>query len=98
MSPVVVSIAGEIDMARDSELLELVMSVDAPPGSTVDVDLSHVTFVDSRGLRAIISAKAFLVGRECELRLLNPTRQLLKIIELVGLAGGLTVVSDEGTT
>jgi anti-anti-sigma factor len=98
VSPLVVSIAGELDMARETEVLELVVSVDAPPGSTVDVDLSAVSFVDSRGLRAILGARGFLAGRGCELRLLNPTRQLLKVIELAGLAELLTVVSDDGST
>jgi anti-anti-sigma factor len=96
MSPIVVSIVGELDMAREIEFLELVMSVDAPPGATVDVDMSEVSFVDSRGLRAILSAKAFLAGRNCDLRLLNPTTQLLKLILLAGLVEHLTVVSDDG--
>jgi anti-anti-sigma factor len=94
MSPIVVSIAGELDMAREIELLELVMSVDTRPGATVDLDMSAVSFVDSRGLRAILRVKAFLAGRKCEFRLLNPSSYLLRIIELGGLADALTVVSD----
>jgi anti-anti-sigma regulatory factor len=58
MTPIVVSIAGELDMEREIELLELVMSVDAPTGATVDVDVSEVTFVDSSG-----RARVMGVGR-----------------------------------
>jgi anti-anti-sigma factor len=97
MTPIVVSIAGELDMAREIELLELVMSVDAPTGATVDVDMSEVSFVDSRGLRAVLRAKAFLADRKCELRLLKPTRQILNLLDLTGLAEVLTVVSDGGS-
>ena len=46
-------------MEREAELLELVMSVNAPPGATVDVDMSEVSFVDSRGLRGILHARTF---------------------------------------
>jgi anti-anti-sigma factor len=94
MTPIVVSIAGELDMEREAELLELVMSVNAPPGATVDVDMSEVSFVDSRGLRGILRARTFLAGRKCELRLINPTRQLLNLLELAGLAEALTVIHD----
>jgi anti-anti-sigma factor len=96
MSPIVVFVAGELDMAREMELLDLVMSVDAPPGTAVDLDVSEVSFVDSRGLRAILRAKSFLAGRNCEFRLLRPTEQLLRLIELAGVAEHLTVVSDDG--
>jgi hypothetical protein len=53
---IVVSIVGELDMSRESELLNLVMTLDPPPSRTVVVDLREVTFVDSKGLDSMIKA------------------------------------------
>jgi anti-sigma B factor antagonist len=88
----VVSVVGELDMARECELLNLLIALDLRPPVIVDVDLSEVTFVDASGLRSIVKAQAYLEGIGCELRLVDPRTQFLKVIDLVGLGGLLTVV------
>jgi anti-anti-sigma factor len=93
---IVVTIAGEIDMARDGELLELVMTLDPLPDTIVEVDMSDVTFVDSRGLDSIIKTTAYLDGRRCQLHLIGPQKQFLKLVALVGLADVVTVVDVPG--
>jgi anti-anti-sigma factor len=89
---IVVSIVGELDMARESELLNLVMTLDPPPATTVVVDLREVTFVDSKGLESIIKAKAYLAGRGCYMLLREPQRQVLRLLELLSLDQYLTVI------
>ncbi len=80
-----IAIVGELDMARECELLGLVIALDPPPGATVELDTSEVTFVDSQGLNSILKARAYLHGRHCELILLRPQPQLLRLVELLGL-------------
>jgi anti-anti-sigma factor len=90
--PIVLSVVGELDMGRESELLNLVKTLDPPPESTVDVDLSAVTFVDSTGIRAILNAQSHLKQRACSLRVVNPQPQFVRVIELSGLRSLLNLV------
>lgn len=87
------AMVGELDMARDTELLKLVVTLDPAPGTAVDVDMSEVTFVDSSGLRGLVAAHDYLDGRGCRLRLMSPRPQLVKVINLVGFDEILTVVA-----
>jgi anti-anti-sigma factor len=88
---IVVSIVGELDMARESELLNLVMTLDPPPATTVVVDLREVTFVDSKGIDSILKTKAYLAGRGCEMVLRQPQRQVLRLLEMLALDHHLSV-------
>jgi anti-anti-sigma factor len=90
-----ISIVGELDMARDGELLNLVISLDPPPGTTVRLDVGEVTFVDSRGLESFLRSRAYLRGRRCELVVQRPQPRLRRLLDLVGL--GDLAADDEGT-
>ncbi|MDQ1426490.1 MAG: anti-sigma factor antagonist [Acidimicrobiaceae bacterium] len=89
--PVVIVIAGELDMAREPEIVSLLMSLDAAPETPIDMDMSEVTFVDSGGLRALLKANVYLANRGCDLRLVNPQDQLVRLIDLAGVHRFLTI-------
>jgi anti-sigma B factor antagonist len=91
---IVVSIVGELDMARESELLNLVMTLDPPAATTVVIDLREVTFVDSKGLDSIIKAKVYLEGRGCEMVLRQPQTQLVRLLEMLSLDQYLNVADQ----
>jgi anti-anti-sigma factor len=95
---IVVSIAGEIDMAREGELLAVLEVLDPPPDTVIEVDLGEVSFMDSAGLRGLLRAQAYLSGRSCQLHVRRPSRQVVKVIELIGIRSMLTFVdgSDDG--
>jgi anti-anti-sigma factor len=57
---IVVSIAGEIDTKSEEEIFDAVVALDAPTGTTIELELSEVSFVDSRGLTAILKVKGYL--------------------------------------
>jgi anti-anti-sigma factor len=67
-------------------LLDLVMALDPTSDTTVELDMSEVTFVDSQGLGAILRARSYLDARRCTLKVTRPQRQFLRLIELTGLA------------
>jgi anti-sigma B factor antagonist len=94
----VVSIVGELDMAREFELLNLVTALDPVSAATVDVDLSEVDFVDSKGLDSILRTKTYLDLRGRQLRLVRPQKHFLRLLELAGLADVFTVVDDRTTS
>jgi anti-anti-sigma factor len=88
-SAVVVSMGGEIDIARETELLGKLQALEPSAGATIAVDLSNVTFIDSSGLRGIARAHAYLKNRHCQLQLFNPSDQVLKLIMMLGLTNAL---------
>jgi anti-sigma B factor antagonist len=92
---VVVSLAGELDMAREDELPAMLMALAPRPGTTVKLDLRDVSFVDTRGLYSIMQADSYLKTRHCQLRLARPQPQLVRVIELTGLADVLIVADSE---
>lgn len=56
---VVITVAGELDLATRPELSDCAQeAVDACPG-TVIIDLSGVTFIDACGLSALIGIKRY---------------------------------------
>jgi anti-anti-sigma factor len=91
---VTVPLVGEFDMAREAELVEAVVSLDLAPSSVVQLDMSRVTFVDSGGLRGILKAQAYLEGRGCQLQLLRPNDQTVRVIEITGLRDVVAVADD----
>jgi anti-anti-sigma factor len=49
-------------------------------GQTAEIDLSAVTFFDSSALRAFLSMRR----RHTELRVVNPSKAVLKVLEITG--------------
>lgn len=89
---ITITMVGELDMARECELLNLAVTLDLSAGTVVELDLSEITFVDSAGLRSILKVQTYLQGRRCELRLVRPQRHLLKLIDIVGVSDAFTIV------
>jgi anti-anti-sigma factor len=92
---VTVRLVGDFDLARERELLEQVLTLDLQPSSEVRLDMGAVSFVDSCGLRGLLAAQAYLEGRGCRLRLLRPSGQLSRIIEITSLGHVLRAVDDD---
>ncbi len=51
----------------------------------LDIDLSQIGFLDSSGLGALLSLHKTLRARQGAVRLINPTQQVLQILELTRL-------------
>jgi anti-anti-sigma factor len=74
----VVQLVGELDVSTAPELTRLITGVE--PGSDVlAVDLSHLTFIDSQGIRALMSAR--YNGQP--LALVCPTGHISRVLEIV---------------
>lgn len=59
---------------------------------SVVLDLHRVSFIDSSGLKAIVTAHKWLQARGGRLRLVGPNKPTRKIFEITGLTQVLTVV------
>jgi anti-sigma B factor antagonist len=87
-----VALSGELDMLSAPDLDDTL--ADASRGAVaVIVDLSQLTFMDSSGLHALLTARARLAESDCRLVLLRGGDQVQRLFELTGLDGVLEFVS-----
>lgn len=80
----VLSVAGEVDLDGSAQLRDALLScLDAAPGTVVD--LSEVTFMDSSGINALITAHQAAQANGTRLRLAAPQDAVLRVLQLVGV-------------
>jgi anti-sigma B factor antagonist len=82
---VVVSVAGEIDMATAPQFREQLSSVISGGARRVVVDLARVTFMASAGISVLIGTHRALVAESGSLVLASPSLAARRILALVGL-------------
>lgn len=81
-SAMVVDVAGELDLATAPLLEDALMS--APPGLDIIVDLEHVSFMDARGVTALITAERHIRSHGASLRVRNAAPHVERVIEITG--------------
>ncbi|MGH3307714.1 MAG: STAS domain-containing protein [Nocardioides sp.] len=81
----IVWVRGEIDLATAPGLMrELSVAVGAD-NCRVIVDLTHVTFMDSTGLNALVSARRRADAGNGEVRLVGASGMVRKVLRITGL-------------
>jgi anti-anti-sigma factor len=78
-------VSGSLDVPSAGSLHEVLDLLSREPGDII-LDLSGVTYMDSGGLRAVIQACMDL-GDRGELRLLNPSGQVRRLLDTTGVEG-----------
>jgi anti-anti-sigma factor len=88
----VVSLTGELDLdGVDVLYAEVRALVDGRTCHTIEIDAAALTFVDSAGLHAILSAQAAAQFAEIGFRVVSLSPQLTRVVELTGLAAVLAI-------
>ena len=87
-----VTLSGELDLATAPRLVHALTEV-ADGTAVVILDLSELTFMDSSGLHAIISARARLAETDCRLVLVPGGHQVQTLFELTGIKDHVEFVS-----
>lgn len=59
------------------------------------VDLSHVTYIDSGGVGAMVAAMLHVTRRGGRLKLLSPSSRVVRVLEITGLLAVFEVFDDE---
>ncbi|MFI6451577.1 STAS domain-containing protein [Streptosporangium amethystogenes] len=94
---VVITVAGELDLATRPELSDCVQeAIDACHG-TVIIDLSGVTFIDACGLSSLIGVKRYAREHHTPLLLAGAPPVVLKLLKLTHLDASFTVISRSET-
>ena len=76
-------LVGELDVATAPELAKALLD-ESLEGSSVILDLSELTFVDSCGMHVILSLASSMNGRG-PLVVLDPTEPVTRVFEILGL-------------
>lgn len=87
-----VRLSGELDILTARGLADA-LSEAACDSVAVILDLSDLTFMDSSGLHAILTAHARLAEASCRLVLVRGGRQVQRIFEITGTERSLEFVS-----
>ena len=84
----VISIEGDLDAASADHV---VLTVDShlTNGSSVLLDASGITFLDSAGLRSLLTLRSHAAANGATISIINPSNVARRLIELVGLTNHL---------
>jgi len=90
---IVISLDGELDMASAPLLQAALESAEADLASALVLDLQHLRFMDSTGLRVILSARERFCSNGRELALTESSSQVQRLLAVSGVGERLRVVS-----
>ena len=89
-SPPVISLSGELD-PHTAPLLQREIDSVISDGSDLVLDLSQLAFVDSSGLRVLISAQQQLADHGGTLVVRAPSETVRRLLEITGLVDHITI-------
>ncbi len=81
----VVRIAGDLDAAASTRLLDAVDKVMGWQPRRIDIDASAVPFIDSAGLRVLLQCHARARRESVELRIVEPSPEVIRLLTMTGL-------------
>jgi anti-anti-sigma factor len=90
---VTIRLAGELDVATAPRVEEELKQAEAGEEATIVLDLSGLTFMDSTGVRLVLSAHARSRQDSDRLRLVRGPHAVHRVFELSGVADTLPFVA-----
>jgi anti-sigma B factor antagonist len=87
---ILVALRGDVDLAS-APIVEAELRRAEESESLVTLDLSQVSFMDSTGMRTVITADQRLQARGGSLRIIDVPPQVSRLFELVGILHHLTI-------
>jgi anti-anti-sigma factor len=89
---VIVALEGELDMAN-APLLQSAIEADEIAGKTLVLDLDQLHFIDSTGLRIILSARERCMRAGQEFAITRGSEQVQRLLSVTGVAEHLRMIS-----
>jgi anti-anti-sigma factor len=82
-----ITVDGELELQTIGEFREQVLKSAEAAQKDVEVDLSHVDYIDSTGLALLMSLGKMQAKRGRTLRIVNPSARILSVLKLTPLSG-----------
>ncbi|MER6950308.1 STAS domain-containing protein [Nonomuraea sp. NPDC000554] len=89
---VTIAVRGEVDIASEPELCACLTSVLARPGTSLVLDLGGVTFMDARGLSALVSARSLAERSSGTVCLANVPPAVIRLLKMTDLDSAFTMI------
>ena len=87
---------GKLDIYNTEDYLEEIKGAIAYTEELI-LEFSHITYVTSIGLRAILELQKIMQERDCKLKLKNVNEDVLNVFKITGFDKFLTIVNDNTT-
>ncbi len=84
------AVQGEIDLAAHESLLSEIMQAVKGPVTSVEVDLSGVSFVDSGGVGVLVNGYHTAREAGCGYRIVNAQGMVRQVLEITGVLAALS--------
>jgi anti-anti-sigma factor len=84
-----IALSGEMDLSNAGDVERELLHVESTDASTIVVDLSELTFMDSTGIRLLIAADARSRADSCRLRVTRPPAPVFRVLCIAGVDGML---------
>jgi anti-sigma B factor antagonist len=89
---VVLTLAGELDMAHAAEVGKALLELHLRRGARLALDLHDLSFMDSTGVRLVLQALRHAEALDADFAVIPGTGAVYRVLELVGLAEQLPLV------
>jgi anti-sigma B factor antagonist len=89
---VILRLVGELDMANAPRLEDAIESVGPDSRTMVVLDLQQLQFIDSTGLRIILSARARSQERGQEFAITPGSQQVQRLLSVTGVSEHLRII------
>jgi len=93
-----ITVVGEVDMASAPSLRKILGGCIDEGCRKIRLEMSEVSFMDSSGIAALLSAKQRIDEGDGELVLSNPSRNVRRVLELTALNSVFTITPAEADT
>ena len=80
-----IALSGEMDLSNAAEVERELRHAEATDADTILVDLAELQFMDSTGIRLLISADARSRANSGRLRLTRPPAQVFRVLCIAGI-------------
>jgi len=91
-------LSGELDLASSNSLVDAVTRLAGAGAREIVLDIGPLVFIDSTGLRALLSSRAVCAEKDAELMLApapeNVSPQVRRLLQVTGLLERLPFVSE----
>jgi anti-anti-sigma factor len=88
----VARLTGDIDLATIADLESAIDAArEATPDGDIVLDMRDVTFIDSSGLRVLVTAHDRQVADEARMTIIHPSPPVLRVLEVTGLLTTMNV-------
>jgi len=85
----------ELDIESQNYFMDMLNSIFEEGKNNILVDLTNITYIDSSGLWALFEGHKKAQQRNGNLILLNPTKDVKRVLDITKMSSKLKIFSDE---